>query len=110
MENKTGLEKLGLMIQDDCEKIQKGKIINAFKLPFKYLKKAIKLSKEEKAELSLAELVDEKGFQVVHMIKFGMNSFSITIGKFLENYSKDFRATTREECKAKAFEYLRGIK
>jgi len=49
-----------------------------------------------KAELSLAELADEKGFQVVHIVKFGMNNFSITIGKHMENYSKEYRANTRE--------------
>ena len=63
MENKTGLEKLGLMIQDDCEKIQKGKIINAFKLPFKYLKKAIKLSKKKKQNYPLLNWLMRKGFK-----------------------------------------------
>ena len=67
---------------------------------------------EEKAELSLAELADKKGFTAIDIIIRNKDTnYSIYFYKLNKNNPiQGFDGRTYAECEEKAFEYLEGLK
>ena len=95
-------EKAELKIQDDLKRMgaDKPKITHD---------EQDNMDKLEKAELSLAELADEKGFGRIQINEFRGNWF-ITIKTYGFEVIESFKAKTYAEAEQKAKLYLEGLK